>query len=82
MSEKSCQILATVGKHLFVTVKKEVEEEAVDTSGKYKMAVHDMGQHYPVEISAPCHKCTALKYANSNKRFEHSYGVHLRASPN
>ncbi len=32
-------------------------------------AVRDLGQHYPVEISAPQHKCTALKCTNRSMQF-------------
>lgn len=35
---------------------------AVATSDKCKMAVHNFGRRYPVEISAPRRKCTALHY--------------------
>lgn len=31
------------------------------TSWKCKTVVHDLGQHYPVEITGPHKKCGALK---------------------
>ncbi len=68
MGENNCQILVIVA-HCAIAIKKEVEEEEVVKKKtrhfqQVNTAVPDLGQHYPVDISAPHNKCTALKYTN------------------
>lgn len=41
----------------------------VITFGECKMAVHDLGRHYPAEMGAPHNKCAALKCGEGRMRF-------------
>lgn len=38
---------------------------AVVSCGTWKTAVHNLGPHYPVEVSAPHSRCTALKWKDA-----------------
>lgn len=39
----------------------EEEKEILITSSKFKTTVHDSRCHYPIKISAPQNKCSAMK---------------------
>lgn len=61
---------------LKVVVEEEtVKKKKIVTSAKCKMAAHDQGCHYFVEISAPHIKCTALKCVANNVVYEQKYMI-------